>query len=243
MDHQWSARSINKNLALVLSSADASTMPGHHHRDRWPAVRCRSLREVPVSGVHRRSLRLVDVARTIVGHVPQARTTGRRPGSSGALIALGVSALLLATSGTAFAADPRDSGMNVEFGPAATDGDVTIQSVFCGATAVTVKVNASTVGSQGFQTCSGTVLVQKISVFLEVCDIDFIICFHWQTIRTYASCSRLGAGSLSCPAAGTYNARPGPGKYRTRTEGSVTDASGGGTYTGVGWGAEVILTS
>lgn len=154
-----------------------------------------------------------------------------RRGRSPRIIALTVGALLLLQPGIVLAA------------PNTTFGDASTQAVFCGATPVTVKVSANTVGSSGFQTCTGTVLVQRITVFLEKCDADFVICFHWATIRTYASCSRFGAGGLSCPAAGTYNARPGAGKYRTRTEGQVTDSSGGATYSGVGWGAEVRLTS
>ena len=111
---------------------------------------------------------------------------------------------------------------------------------FCAVNAVTVKVNATTVGSQGFQDCEGGVAVQRMTVYLEVCDVNFGICFHWTTFKTYGSCAKFGAGSFSCPAAGTFNRSPGPGKWRTRVFGEVNDTSGG-YASGQVWGAEVQL--
>lgn len=160
-----------------------------------------------------------------------------------------VAAMLM--TGTALAADPDNSPapQRIEMrtdqpdkpGKDTDKGGVTIQAAFCASTSVSVKVNANTVGSQGFQSCSGNVLVQKITVWLEWCDADaFGICFHWTTIRSYGTCSRFGAGPLSCPAAGTFNARPGPGKYRTKIFGEVQDTAGGYAW-GDAWSAEVIL--
>ena len=46
--------------------------------------------------------------------------------------------------------------------------------------------------------------------------------------------------SLSCPTGGTYNARPGLGKYRTKICGEV-QTTAGGYGSGNVWSAEVIL--
>ena len=84
-------------------------------------------------------------------------------------------------------------------------------------------------------------LTQRLSVWLEFCDIAaFGVCFHWTTIRAYDVCNRFGPGPLSCPGAGTYNARPGPGKYRTKIFGEAQDTLGG-YGSGNAYGTEVIL--
>ena len=154
-------------------------------------------------------------------------------------------------TGTASAADPNNSTepQRVEIRtdrpdkPGQDKGgpDVTIQAAFCAATSVAVKVNTNTVGSQGFGSCSGNVLVMKITVWLEWCDADvFGICFHWTTIRSYGTCSRFGPGALTCPNVGTFNARPGPGKYRTKIFAEVQDTAGGYASSNA-YSGEVIL--
>lgn len=169
--------------------------------------------------------------------------TTRQRRASLRLVAFGVCALLLAASGTTLAADPGGGPKTFESRSASTQGDVSIQSFVCPGQVFSIKVNASTVGSKGTETCTGTVLVQQINLWLEWCDLDvFGVCFHWTTIRVYPSCARLGAGLLNCPAAGTYNASPGPGKYRTGLQSVVQDTSGP-INTVSAWGPEVILTS
>jgi len=162
-----------------------------------------------------------------------------------------VAALLLVASAFAApvaAADPTSNAPGVEFStqgktstPTKPSRPITPQSqAFCGATAVTVRLSSIAVGSQGFESCTGGVVVMKMTVTLEHCDVYFFTCIHWATIRTYAKCSHFGAGSFSCPASGTYVAFPGSGTYRTGLFAEVQDTSGG-YGSGMTWGAEVNL--
>ena len=103
-------------------------------------------------------------------------------------VAGAIFATLLMT-GTALAADPDNSpapqriemrsGQPDKPGTNTGKGGVTIQDALCAPISVSVKVDANTVGSQGFQSCSGNVLVQKITVWLESRDANvFGICFQ-----------------------------------------------------------------
>ena len=99
-------------------------------------------------------------------------------------------------------------------------------------------------GAERLDRSTGNVLVMKTTVWLEFCDVDFITCIHWSPtpIRSYGTCSRFGPGSLSCPAVGTFNARPGPGRYRTKIVAEVQDTAGG-YASGNHYGGEVRLSS
>ncbi len=121
------------------------------------------------------------------------------------------------------------SGATPDPGLEAQTGPVTIQDGTCWPAAFIWKVNATTTGSQGFQTCDGNVLLQRVRVYLDRCTVELPPgnCVTWEMYANFTACYRNGPGPLWCPAAGSFMVYAlSAGRYKTRVFGEVWSTLG-----------------
>lgn len=123
--------------------------------------------------------------------------------------------------------DPHQFGTNQPKGSGVPP--LSPQGATCYTVAFIQKVHGNQAAASGFETCSGNVLVMRITQWIDRCEFEFPAgnCVTWQAWYAFPTCSKSGAGTLWCPASGAWTVTPQAGRYKTRQHTEVQDTTGG----------------
>lgn len=117
--------------------------------------------------------------------------------------------------------------------------EFSVQSYSCYTSATLARVSSTSAGSQGYQSCTGDIVLQTQRIELWRCGyVVYNECHAPLVVRSVATCNKWGAGSFWCPGSGGVTTGLTAGAYMTADFGYVKTAGG---LSGTGFDTSNIL--